>query len=55
MSSLSANALIVVSVPPLAVLGVPPVVYAVASLVNLLYQVWIHTVRIGKLGWFDLG
>ncbi len=38
---------------PLAVLGVPPVVYAVASLVNLLYQFWIHTEHIGRLGWFD--
>jgi sterol desaturase/sphingolipid hydroxylase (fatty acid hydroxylase superfamily) len=38
---------------PLAVLGVPPVVYAVASLLNLLYQFWIHTERVGSLGWFD--
>jgi|CXWL01.1.fsa_nt_gi sterol desaturase/sphingolipid hydroxylase (fatty acid hydroxylase superfamily) len=38
---------------PLAVLGVPPVVYAVASLLNLLYQFWIHTERVGRLGWFD--
>ncbi len=38
---------------PLAVLGVPPVVYAVATLLNLLYQFWIHTERVGRLGWFD--
>lgn len=38
---------------PLALLGIPPMVYAVAALLNLLYQFWIHTERIGKLGWFD--
>lgn len=38
---------------PLALLGVPPTVYAVASLLNLLYQFWIHTERVGTLGWFD--
>lgn len=38
---------------PLALLGIPPTVYAVAALLNLLYQFWIHTERIGKLGWFD--
>ncbi len=38
---------------PMAILGVPPDVFAVAGLVVLLYQVWIHTEHIGKLGWFD--
>jgi alkylglycerol monooxygenase len=38
---------------PLAVAGFPPPVYAVAALLNLLYQFWIHTERIGQLGWFD--
>ena len=38
---------------PLAVAGIPPTVYAVAALLNLLYQFWIHTERIGRLGWFD--
>jgi len=38
---------------PLAFVGIPPAVYAVASLLNLLYQFWIHTERIGSLGWFD--
>ena len=38
---------------PLAIAGIPPQVYAVASLLNLLYQFWIHTERIGSLGWFD--
>ena len=38
---------------PLAVIGIPPAVFAVAALLNLLYQFWIHTERIGSLGWFD--
>lgn len=38
---------------PLAIAGFPPAVFAVAALLNLLYQFWIHTERIGKLGWFD--
>ena len=38
---------------PLAILGFPPAVYAVAALLNLLYQFWIHTERIGSLGRFD--
>jgi hypothetical protein len=27
--------------------------FAIAGLVVLLYQVWIHTEHVGKLGWFD--
>jgi len=38
---------------PMAIAGVPPALYAVALLVNLLYQYWIHTQQIGRLGWFD--
>jgi len=38
---------------PLAVLGIPPLVFAVVALVDLLYQFWVHTQQIGKLGWFD--
>jgi sterol desaturase/sphingolipid hydroxylase (fatty acid hydroxylase superfamily)/uncharacterized membrane protein YhhN len=38
---------------PLAVLGVPPLVFAIAGLIDLLYQFWIHTELVGKLGWFD--
>jgi alkylglycerol monooxygenase len=38
---------------PMAVLGFPPVVFAVVALVDLLYQYWVHTQLIGKLGWFD--
>ena len=35
---------------PLAVLGVAPSVYATSVAVSLLYQFWIHTELIGKLG-----
>jgi alkylglycerol monooxygenase len=38
---------------PLAVLGVPPLVFGVVALIDLLYQYWVHTQQIGKLGWFD--
>jgi sterol desaturase/sphingolipid hydroxylase (fatty acid hydroxylase superfamily) len=35
---------------PLAVLGVPPLVFGVASVTNTLYQFWIHTETIRDLG-----
>ena len=38
---------------PMAVVGVPPLVFAVVALVDLLYQFWVHTEQVGKLGWFD--
>lgn len=38
---------------PMAVLGVPPLVFAVVALIDLLYQFWIHTEQIGRLGRFD--
>jgi len=38
---------------PLALLGFPPKVVAVVALVDLLYQYWVHTQQVGKLGWFD--
>ena len=38
---------------PLAVAGVPPLVFGVVALVDLLYQYWVHTQQIGRLGWFD--
>ena len=38
---------------PMAMLGVPPLVFGVVALVDLLYQYWVHTQQIGKLGWFD--
>ena len=38
---------------PMAVLGVPPLVFGVVALIDLLYQYWVHTQQIGRLGWFD--
>jgi len=38
---------------PMAVAGVPPTVFIASGLINLLYQYWIHTRLIGRLGWFD--
>ena len=38
---------------PLAVVGVPPLVFGVVALIDLLYQFWVHTQQVGKLGWFD--
>lgn len=43
----------VTSVPfylPLAILGVPPWVYALTGAINTLYQFWIHTRLVGRLG-----
>jgi alkylglycerol monooxygenase len=38
---------------PMALAGFPPEVFVVAAIVDLLYQYWIHTELVGKLGWFD--
>jgi len=38
---------------PMAVAGVPPLVFGVVALVDLLYQFWVHTEQVGRLGWFD--
>jgi hypothetical protein len=38
---------------PMALLGVPPTVFVGVGLIDLLYQFWVHTQQIGKLGWFD--
>jgi sterol desaturase/sphingolipid hydroxylase (fatty acid hydroxylase superfamily) len=38
---------------PMAVIGFPPLVFGVVALIDLLYQYWVHTQQIGKLGWFD--
>jgi sterol desaturase/sphingolipid hydroxylase (fatty acid hydroxylase superfamily) len=35
---------------PLALLGFPPLWYVAMSAINLLYQFWVHTEAIGKLG-----
>jgi sterol desaturase/sphingolipid hydroxylase (fatty acid hydroxylase superfamily)/uncharacterized membrane protein YhhN len=38
---------------PMAIAGVPPLVFVTVGLIDLLYQFWIHTELVGKLGWFD--
>jgi len=38
---------------PMAVLGVPPLVFGGVALIDLLYQYWVHTQQIGRLGGFD--
>jgi len=38
---------------PMAVAGFPPLVFAIVALIDLLYQFWVHTEQIGRLGWFD--
>ena len=38
---------------PMAIAGFPTEVFVVAAIVDLLYQYWIHTEQVGKLGWFD--
>jgi sterol desaturase/sphingolipid hydroxylase (fatty acid hydroxylase superfamily)/uncharacterized membrane protein YhhN len=38
---------------PMAVLGVPPAVFGMVLLIDLLYQFWVHTEQVGRLGWFD--
>ena len=38
---------------PMALAGVPPLLFAVVGLIDLLYQFWVHTRLLGRLGWFD--
>lgn len=38
---------------PMAIAGVPPVLFGIVALIDLLYQFWVHTEQIGRLGWFD--
>jgi len=38
---------------PMAVAGVPPLVFGIVALVDLLYQFWVHTEHVPRLGWFD--
>jgi alkylglycerol monooxygenase len=37
----------------MAFAGVPPLVFGVVTLVDLLYQFWVHTEHVPKLGGFD--
>jgi alkylglycerol monooxygenase len=38
---------------PMALAGVPPLIFGIVGLIDLLYQFWVHTEQVGKLGWFD--
>ena len=38
---------------PMAVAGVPPLIFGIVALIDLLYQFWVHTEQVGTLGWFD--
>jgi hypothetical protein len=38
---------------PLALIGVPPLVFITVASLNLLYQFWVHTRHIAKLGWLE--
>jgi len=38
---------------PMAIAGVPLKVFVVVALIDLLYQFWVHTEQIERLGWFD--
>jgi sterol desaturase/sphingolipid hydroxylase (fatty acid hydroxylase superfamily) len=38
---------------PMALAGIPPLVFGTVALIDLLYQYWVHTQQIGRLGWFD--
>ncbi|MEN9790006.1 MAG: hypothetical protein RLZZ473_2070, partial [Pseudomonadota bacterium] len=38
---------------PMALLGVPPMVFGAVALIDLLYQYWVHTELVRKLGWAD--
>lgn len=38
---------------PLALLGAPPLMYATVVALNTLYQFWIHTELIGRMGWLE--
>jgi sterol desaturase/sphingolipid hydroxylase (fatty acid hydroxylase superfamily) len=38
---------------PMALAGVPPLVFAGVAMIDLLYQYWVHTELVGRLGWLD--
>jgi sterol desaturase/sphingolipid hydroxylase (fatty acid hydroxylase superfamily)/uncharacterized membrane protein YhhN len=38
---------------PMAIAGVPPLIFGIVGLIDLLYQFWVHTEQVPKLGWFD--
>jgi sterol desaturase/sphingolipid hydroxylase (fatty acid hydroxylase superfamily) len=38
---------------PMALAGYPPAVLVTVGLIDILYQYWIHTQQVGRLGWAD--
>ena len=38
---------------PMVILGVPPLIFVAVGGLNLIYQYWVHTEHIGKLGWYE--
>lgn len=38
---------------PMALAGVPPLVFLTVGALNLLYQFWVHTQHVAKLGWLE--
>jgi alkylglycerol monooxygenase len=38
---------------PMALIGIPPATFLVVDSLSTLYQFWIHTELVGKLGWFE--
>lgn len=38
---------------PMAVMGFDPLVVLTVGALNLIYQFWVHTQHIGKLGWYE--
>ena len=38
---------------PLFAMGVPSFVFVSVASINLIYQFWVHTKHIGKLGWYE--
>ena len=38
---------------PMLLIGVPPEVFVTVAGINLVYQFWVHTEHIGKLGWLE--
>jgi len=39
---------------PLALIGIPPATFLLVDSLSTLYQFWIHTELVGRLGWFEL-
>ncbi|HLD65350.1 MAG TPA: sterol desaturase family protein [Pseudomonas sp.] len=38
---------------PMALAGIPPLVFLTVAALNLLYQFWVHTRHVPKLGWLE--